>query len=131
MSQVETGEGEVESDPEDQDSDEEDESFQPIETTTLRDMLREESELQVGEDARDEMILKLNQLIIQMWASSVDVAKRDNRETVKARDVEDAYQQLLKPHNLLHQAISQVDEIQWRLEEVAGDSPFSTDIGEE
>ena len=90
--------------------------FQPIETTTLRAMLREQSELQVSEEARDEMIVKLNSLNVKIWQNAVAVAKRDDRSTVKARDVEEAYQQLLKPHNMLHQAIAQVDEIKFQLE---------------
>lgn len=104
------------------------EEFQPIRTTTLRNMLRAQPGPQVSEKSRDEMVDKLTTLTIKIWEKAVQIAERNDRGTVEPRDVEMAYQQILKPHNLLHQAVTDVDKLRDRLEEHAHESPFSTNL---
>lgn len=114
------------SSPEDEDETEK-EDYDIITASHLEGKLREQSDLQIGGGSQDVLENKLDRLSVVIWSKAVDLAKRDDRKKVEPRDVEAAYQEILKPHNLIHQAIAKVEDIGWELEQVAEQSPFSAE----
>lgn len=121
MSEAETVEGEQGSEGDDDEPD-------IIKKTNLRQLLRDEADLQVSKDSRDEVMKKLNELTIVIWGQAVEIASRNDRGTVQKQDVEDAYQQVLKPHNLLHRAVDKVEKVQGDLEDIANESPLTSGV---
>ena len=109
-----------------EDSDSE-EDFDIITHSHLESKLKDQSDHQIGGDSQEVLENKLEQLCGEIWLSATEIADRDDRSRVQPRDVENAYQQLLKPHNMIHQAIAKVDDIKWELENVADQSPFSNE----
>ncbi|WP_152418321.1 hypothetical protein [Halorubrum aidingense] len=103
------------------------EEFDIITHTHLESKLQNQSDHQIGGDSQEVLEEKLERLCEEIWSNATDIADRDDRSRVQPRDVDNAYQQLLKPHNMIHQTISKVDKIKWELEDVADQSPFSSE----
>jgi len=93
----------------------------------LESKLRNQSDHQIGNVSQELLEEKLERLCEKIWSNATEIADRDDRSRVQPRDVDNAYQQLLKPHNMIHQTISKVDKIKWELEDVADQSPFSSE----
>jgi histone H3/H4 len=102
---------------------------QIVKTSVLRDKLREDYDPQVSDEGHQELIYKLDILSDKIWTQAVRVADRDDRGTVKQRDVEEAYQQLLRPYNAIYDAISRLETAERELEAVAENSPFAPGEG--
>ena len=107
-----------------EDSDSEDE-FDIITHSHLKSKLQNQSDHQIGGNSQEVLEDRLELLCEEIWSNATDIADRDDRSRVQPRDVDNAYQQLLKPHNMLHQAIAKLEDVKWDLEDVADQSPFS------
>ncbi|GKZ16069.1 hypothetical protein [Haladaptatus sp. T7] len=107
-------------------SDADENEYQVIKSTKIREMLRDETELQVSPEADEAMIKALNEVAAVITAETIKVAERKSEgSTVRSGHVETAYSQIKKPHNSLFRAINQIDDARAKIKAMADSSPFS------
>lgn len=117
--------GAVESTDEGDNVEKSEEDLQVVKTTKLEDLIRNKTEYQVSSDADELFIEKVNFLAEVLASEAVEIAEQRDGKTVGSREIEDSYQNLLKPHNELFKALQKVQKAKEGIEEVAHSSPMS------
>ena len=96
----------------------------PVKTAPLKNYVKQFSDLRAGADAIAELEAELLFISRILWQEASRRAVEDGYRTVQLEHLEGAYDDLFEPHNLLYDAVREIDEIQGRLEEIRDRSPI-------
>lgn len=82
----------------------------PVKPHSLKRFVKKKTEMRAGSDAINLLQHQLEYLAEMLWIEASQNADDDGRKTVKEEDIQDAYDDLTEPHNLLKET---ADKLQW------------------
>ncbi|WP_254545387.1 hypothetical protein [Halomarina pelagica] len=114
----------------DGDNDDEGSSYGPIRTGTLKTELKAETaemhdgeEMWVGDPAMQFMEKRLIEIARYVWMEAAVQTHRDDRRIVQPSEIDDAFSNLLEPHNLLMEAANEMERLRYDFIDLAEGSP--------
>lgn len=96
----------------------------PVKSAPLKDYVKQFSDLRASSDAIDELEAELLFIARILWQEASARAQDENYKTVQLDHLEDAYDDLFEPHNLLQSATDDINQLSEQLEEVKNRSPI-------
>jgi len=96
----------------------------PIKTAPLKNYVKQFTEKRAGSEAVDELEAELLFVAQILWQEASERAEADGYKTVQIEHLEDAYDDLFEPHELLQSASKEIEDLGEQIEEVKDRSPI-------
>lgn len=96
----------------------------PIKPHSLKNFVKEQSDMRVGGDAIDLLQHHMEFVAGRIWLEASKHAEEDERKTVKERDVQHAIDVVIKPHDLIKETSQNLDHMKEIIDELLERSPL-------
>lgn len=96
----------------------------PVKTAPLKELVKAQSDKRAGSDAVDLLIMQMEFLAESLWRTASQYADERGAKTVQEQDVQEAYDDLLDPHDLLKDAAEEMQLMSRTMNDYAERSPI-------
>lgn len=98
----------------------------PVKKSPLKELVKAQKDFRISSEAADELILDLEYLAETIWVAACSYAEDDNLQTVRAEHIEKAFDELLRPHDLLLEAATDLEDMKEQMMEYREQSPIES-----
>jgi len=99
-------------------------SVSPVKPHSLKNFVKEQSDMRAGSDAVDELHHHLEFIAERIWLEAAKEAEDDDRKTVKQRDVQEAIDAVTQPHDLIKETSRHLSYMQSMIDGQVEKSPL-------
>lgn len=96
----------------------------PVKPHSLKNFVKEQSDMRAGNDAIDELHHHLEFVAERIWLEAAKEADDDDRKTVKKRDVQEAIDAVTQPHDLIKETSRHLSWMQNMIDRQVEKSPL-------
>jgi len=96
----------------------------PVKPHSLKNFVKEQSDMRAGADAVDELHHHLEFIAERIWLEAAKEAEDDDRKTVKQRDVQEAIDSVTQPHDLIKETSRHLSYMQNMIDGQVEKSPL-------